>query len=124
MTEPFKEYPNFLAEKFEKEVFENNEKDPFGKRLMNIRSFRDLREYTGLSGLRCDETLLRQGFMSKDLHEVLERKLGKERLATYFGDGQPRRLSKEDEEIETLATLLWGNAKEVSRLNLRHFGRK
>lgn len=123
MAKPFKEFPNFLCEKFADEVFENNEKDPFHKRLMNIRSFRDLKEYTGLTGLRCDENLLKEGFMSKDLHEWLEKKLGKERLATYFGDGSRPKLSKQDQELEDLATMLWGTVKEKNKIRVTRLGK-
>lgn len=123
MYEPFKEFPNFLADKFADEVFENNSPDPFHKRLMNIRSFRDLREYTGLSGMRCDENLLREGFMSKDLHDFLEEKLGKERLATYFSDGSKPKLSKADQELEDLATLLWGTVRDKNRINVTRLGK-
>ena len=113
---PYQAYPNFLADKFAEEIFENNEKDPFHLRLKNIRSYRDLGEYFGLGGGLCDEALLKKGFMSQKLHECLELKLGKERLATYFGDGTCPKQPKEHQELEDLATLLWGSVNDVNKL--------
>ena len=120
---PLKAFPNFLADKFADEVFENNQKDPFHQRMRNIRSYRDLREYFGLGSGQCDEATLREGFMSQKLHDCLEQKLGKERLATYFGDGTRPKLSKEDQEIEDLATLLWGTSRDKSRIQVQRLGK-
>lgn len=115
---PNKAFPNFMAEKFADEVFENNRPDPFGQRMMNIRSYRDLREYFGLGSGQCDEAALKEGFMSQKLHDCLEQKLGKERLATYFGDGTRPKLSKEDQEIEDLAVLLGGSVRDKNRIQV------
>ena len=120
---PLKAFPNFLADKFADEVFENNTKDPFHKRMANIRSYRDLREYFGLGSGQCDEATLRDGFMSQKLHDCLEQKLGKERLAQYFGDGTRPILSKEDQEIEDLATLLWGTPRDKSKIQVQRLGK-
>ena len=115
---PLKAFPNFLADKFADEVFENNTKDPFHQRMMNIRSYRDLREYFGLGSGQCDEAVLKEGFMSQKLHDCLEQKLGKERLDKYFSDGTRPKLSKEDQEIEDLAVLLGGSVREKNRIQV------
>lgn len=123
MYDPIKTFQNFLAGKFADEIFENNRPDPFHKRMMNIRSFRDLREYYGIGARECDESLLREGFMSQKLHDCLEQKLGKERLAQYFGDGTPPKLSKEDQEIEDLAVLLGGSVRDKNRIQVVRMGK-
>lgn len=115
-----REFENFDCKRFEKEVFENNTPDHFGHRLMNIRSWRDVREHYGLSSLRCDEWQLRQGYMSAPLHEALERTLGKERLASYFPSEPVKpKLSKEEQELEDMATMLWGTVAEVNAMRNR-----
>ena len=123
MYNPFQKYPNFLADKFADEVFENNSRDPFHQRLANIRSYRDLGEYFGLTGLNCNEAYLRDGFMSKKLHEALEKKLGKERLAAYFSDGSQPKNSKEQQEEDDLIAMMFGNVSDYSRLRLQRLGK-
>lgn len=107
-----------MADKFADEMFENNRPDPFHQRMANIRSYRDLREYFGLGSGQCNETTLKEGFMSQKLHACLEQKLGKEKLDSYFGDGTPPKLSKEDQEIEDLAVLLGGSVREKNRIQV------
>lgn len=123
MYNPNKAFPNFLADKFADEVFENNGKDPFHLRMMNIRSYRDLREYYGLGSRECDESLLREGFMSQKLHDCLEQKLGAERLAKYFGDGSTPKKTKEQQEEDDLLTMMFGNVSDYSRLRLHRLGK-
>lgn len=115
-----KEFKDFDCKRFEEEVFQNNQPDPFHKRWQNIRSWGDVRNHFGLSSLRCDEWQLRQGYMSAPLHEALERTLGKERLASYFPPEPERpKLSKEEQEMEDMATMLWGSVADVSAMRNR-----
>lgn len=114
-----REFPNFDCKRFEDEVFENNRRDPYGQRMQNIRSWADIRQHYGLSTLRCDEWLLRQGYMSAPLHECLERTLGKERLASYFPTEVGKQKTGEKDEIEELATLLFGTVRENSEIRNR-----
>lgn len=111
-----REYQNFDCKRFEADFFENNQPDPYHQRLKGIRTWRDMREYFGLSSLRCDEPQLRQGYMSKPLHEALERKIGVERLASYFPKPQPKKLGTDDKDIEELSILLWGSVGEVNAM--------
>lgn len=119
----YKEFQNFDCRRFEDEVFENNSHDPFRQRLANIRSWRDIREYFGLSPMHCDEHQLREGFMSKKLHEALENKLGAERLAAYFGDGSEPKKSKEQQQEDDLVTMMFGAVNDYSRLRLHRLGK-
>lgn len=115
-----KEFENFDCKRFEEEVFATNRPDPFNQRMRNIRSWADVREHYGLSSLRCNEWELRQGYMSAPLHEALEGTLGKERLASYFQKEPPKpKLSKEDQELEDMATLLWGSISDVNAMRNR-----
>lgn len=115
-----KEFQHFECKRFEEELFENNTRDLGGTRMKNIRSWDDIRNHFGLSALRCDKWLLRQGYMSQPLHEALERTLGKERLASYFPKELPKpKLSKEDQELEDMATLLWGPVCDVNAMRNR-----
>lgn len=114
-----REFTHFDCKRFEDEVFANNKPDNFGHRLMNIRSWRDVRDYFGLSALRCDEWQLRQGYMSAPLHEALERTIGKERLASYFPSPAKPKLSKEEQELEDMAVMLYGTVAEVNALRSR-----
>ena len=119
----FKEYPNFDCERFEKEVFNNGEKDPFHRRLTDIRQWRDCQEYFGLAPVHVDERALREGSMSAKLHEALEQKLGKERLDGYFVPRKAPKKSKEQQEEDDLITMMFGTVNEYSRLNLTRMGK-
>lgn len=113
-----KEFTHFDCKRFEDEVFANNKPDPYNQRLKNIWSWRDVRDYFGLSSLRCDEWQLRQGYMSAPLHEALERTIGKERLASYFPSPAEPKLSKEDQETYDLAAY-FGNVNDVNAIRSR-----
>lgn len=116
-----KEFSNFECKKFEAEMFENNSPDLTGTRMKNIRSWDDVRNHFGLSALRCDKWQLRQGYMSAPLHDALERAIGKERLSEYFSQ-EPRKpkLSQEEQELEDMATMLWGTVAEVNAMRHRN----
>lgn len=118
-----KEYPNFDCRRFEDDVFQNNTPDPFHTRMRNIRTWRDVREYFGISPMHCDEHLLREGVMSAKLHEALENKLGAERLAGYFSDGSQPKKSKEQQEQDDLVTMMFGSVAEYNRLRLHRLGK-
>ena len=105
------EYPNFDCERFEKEVFNNGDKDPFHQRLADIRCWRDCQEYFGLAPVHVEERALKDGFMSQKLYEAFEHKIGKERLDGYFGIKAKPKLSKEEQELDDLATLLAGSLR-------------
>ena len=112
------EYPNFDCKRFEEEVFNIGEKDPFHKRISDIRSWRDVSAYFGLSPMQVDEQALKDGFMSQKLYEAFEHKLGKERLDSYFGVKTKPKLSKEEQELDDLATLLAGNVRDKNRISV------
>lgn len=115
-----KEFSHFDCKRFESEVFENNSRDLNGTRMKNIRTWDDVRNHFGLSSLRCDKWLLRQGFMSAPLHEALERAIGKERLEEYFPQEPPKpKLSKEEQELEDMAVLLFGSVAENNSMRNR-----
>ena len=113
-----KEYPNFDSERFVKEVFNNGEKDPFHRRLPDIRQWRDCQEYFGLAPVHVDERALKDGFMSAKLYEAFAHKLGKERLDSYFGFKPKPQLSKAEQELEDLATLLAGTVRDKDRISV------
>lgn len=112
------EYPNFDCERFEKEIFNDGTKDPFHQRLRDIRSWHDVPEYFGLSPMQVEERALRDGFMSAKLYEAFAHKLGKERLDGYFGVKAKQKLSKEEQEIDDLATLLTGRVSDKNRISV------
>ena len=115
-----REFKDFDCFRFEDEMFANNQPDPFGRRLRGIYSWQDVRDHYGLSALRCDEWQLRQGYMSAPLHEALERTLGKERLASYFPSEPAKpKLTKEQQELEDMATLLFGSVSEIEAMKNR-----
>ena len=122
--ELYKEFPNFDCQRFEEECFDSNSKNPFVKRLQNIYSWRDVREYYGLGTLKCDENNLKQGFMSKTLHDCLVGTLGEERMASYFSDKPVRpKLTKEQQDINDLATLIIGSPREIQEMRSRRGNR-
>lgn len=112
-----------MADKFADEMFENNRPDPFHQRMMNIRSYRDLREYFGLESGQCDEAVLKEGFMSQKLHDCLEQKLGTERLDKYFSDGTQPKKTKEQQEEDDLIAMMFGSVNDYSRLRLHRLGK-
>lgn len=112
------EYPNFDCERFEREIFNDGSKDPFHQRLTDIRSWHDVPGYFGLSPLQVEERALKDGFMSQKLYEAFEHKLGKERLDGYFGVKAKPKLSKEEQELDDLATLLAGNVRDKNRISV------
>lgn len=112
------EYPNFDCERFEKEIFNDGTKDPFHQRLRDIRSWHDVPEYFGLSPMQVEERALRDGFMSAKLYEAFAHKLGKERLDGYFGVKAKPKLSKEEQELDDLATLLAGRVSDKNRISV------
>ena len=117
--DPIKTFSNFRADDLARDCFENNEKDPFNRRLRNIRSWEDVRYEGGFSRYQCNPQLLREGYMSQVVHDFLEKKLGKERLGKYFGPAPKPKQSKSDEELEELAIRLFGSVSEVNALNAR-----
>lgn len=112
------EYPNFDCERFEKEIFNDGSKDPFHQRLRDIRSWHDVPGYFGLSPMQVEERALKDGFMSQKLYEAFEHKLGKERLDGYFGVKAKPKLSKEEQELDDLATLLAGRVSDKNRISV------
>lgn len=112
------EYPNFDCERFEKEIFNDGSKDPFHQRLRDIRSWHDVPGYFGLSPMQVEERALKDGFMSQKLYEAFEHKLGKERLDGYFGVKAKPKLSKEEQELADLATLLAGRVSDKNRISI------
>ena len=112
------EYPNFDCERFEREIFNDGSKDPFHQRLTDIRSWHDVPGYFGLSPLQVEERALKDGFMSQKLYEAFELKLGKERLNGYFGVKAKPKLSKEEQELDDLATLLAGSVRDKNRISV------
>ena len=117
----YKEYPNFDNERFVKEVFNDGSRDPFNQRLADIRSWRDVPSYFGLSPMQVDEAALKDGFMSAKLYDVLAEKLGKERLDSYFGMQPKAKLTKAEQELDDLATLLVGNVRDTNRISVIRF---
>lgn len=115
------EYPNFDCERFEKEIFNDGSKDPFHQRLRDIRSWHDVPGYFGLSPMHVEERALKDGFMSQKLYEAFEHKLGKERLDGYFGIKAKPKLSKAEQELDDLATLLAGSVRDKSRISVVRF---
>lgn len=112
------EYPNFDCERFEKEIFNDGSKDPFHQRLTDIRCWRDCQEYFGLAPVHVEERALKDGFMSQKLYEAFEHKLGKERLDGYFGIKAKPKLSKAEQELDDLATLLAGSVRDKNRISV------
>lgn len=112
------EYPNFDHDRFVREVFNDGSKDPFHQRLRDIRSWHDVPEYFGLSPMQVEERALRDGFMSQKLYEAFEHKLGKEQLDGYFGIKAKPKLSKEEQELDDLATLLAGSVRDKNRISV------
>lgn len=112
------EYPNFDHDRFVREVFNDGTKDPFHQRLTDIRCWRDCQEYFGLSPMLVEERALRDGFMSAKLYEALAHKLGQERLDGYFGIKAKPKLSKEEQELDDLATLLAGSVRDKNRISV------
>ncbi len=123
MYDTLKAYEHFDSERFAEELFQNNEKDPFHKRLANIRSWSDVRYDGGLSQYQCNPELLREGYMSEALHDYLERKIGAERLKGYFGDGSTPKKTKEQQEEDDLITMMFGSVNDYSRLRLHRLGK-
>ena len=116
------EHPHFDCQRFEEEVFSNGTKDPFHRRLADIRCWRDCQEYFGLAPLHVEERALRDGFMSQKLYEALEHKLGKQRLAGYFTEKPAPKKTKEQQEEEDLITMMFGNVNDYSRLRIHRLG--
>ncbi len=112
------EHPNFDCERFEQEVFNVGGKDPFHQRLTDIRSWHDVPGYFGLSPMHVEERALKDGFMSAKLYEAFANKLGKERLDGYFGIKAKPKLSKAEQELDDLATLLAGSVRDKNRISV------
>ena len=117
------EHPNFDCERFEKEVFNDGSKDPFHERLRDIRSWRDVPGFFGLSRLDVEERALKDGFMSQRLYEALEHKIGKERLDGYFQEKPKAKKSKEQQEEDDLITMMFGSVEDYNRLRLHRLGK-
>ena len=117
------EYPNFDCERFEKEVFNNGDKDPFHQRLADIRCWRDCQEYFGLAPVHVEERALKDGFMSQKLYEAFEHKIGKERLDGYFVEKPKQKKSHEQQQEDDLITMMFGTVNDYSRLRLHRLGK-
>lgn len=85
-------------------------------------NWNDVREYFGLGNLAVDPQSLRDGFMSEKLYSALARKIGRERLDKFFGK-TAQKMSAREQELEDLATLLWGTPREKSRIQVQRIGK-
>lgn len=117
------EHPNFECGRFEAEVFNDGSRDPFGQRLTDIRSWRDVPVYFGISPMYVEERALKDGYMSHKLYEALEHKLGKERLDSYFVEKPKQKKSHEQQEEDDLITMMFGTVNDCSRLRLHRLGK-
>ncbi|MGM9687157.1 MAG: hypothetical protein ACI3YI_13190 [Bacteroidaceae bacterium] len=113
-------YKDFDCSRFENEVFgvgflNKSTREPKPGWL----SWQDVRSYFGLGVYPCNERELRQGYMSEKLHDALERKLGGDRLASYFPAVQEKKEPKEDIDVYELATLMYGSVNDVNKIRDR-----
>ena len=122
----FKEHEGFDEKSFAESVFgiDNYPKhieNHICERKPGWLNWDDVREYFGLGHLAVDPQALRDGFMSEKLYSALAHKMGKERLDKFFG--KTAKLSKQDQELEDLATLLWGTVEEKSKIRVTRLGK-
>lgn len=82
-------------------------------------SWDDVKNYFGISSLKVDKWKLERGEMHPELKECLDRKFGKERIAKYFPAPEKPKRSKEQQELDDMATLLFGSVAEVNALKNR-----
>lgn len=68
--------------------------------------------------MHVEERALKDGFMSSKLYEALGHKLGRARLDGYFGIKAKPKLSKEEQELDDLATLLAGTVRDKNRISV------
>ena len=123
----FREHEGFDEKSFAESVFgiDNYPKhieNHICERKPGWLNWDDVREYFGLGHLAVDPQALRDGFMSEKLYSALAHKIGKERLDKFFGKTAPK-LSKQDQELEDLATLLWGTVEEKSKIRVTRLGK-
>lgn len=123
----FREHEGFDEKSFSESVFGI---DYYPKHIQNHLcepkpgwlNWNDVREYFGLGHLAVDPQALHDGFMSERLYSALAHKIGKERLDKFFGKTAPK-LSKQEQELDDLATLLWGTVKEKSKIRVTRLGK-
>ena len=113
----------FNKEKFENDVFGvGRYPDAWWQWRPGWQSWQDVRQYFGLYGTETREQDLEEGKMHEKLYESLSGKIGEARLKSYFAPVE-RKLTKEERELEDLATLLAGNVAEKSRIRTNFLGK-
>lgn len=114
------EHREFDCQRFEQEVFGVGRFPNSWDNRPGWNSWSDVREYFGIGFLKANEWKLRQGLMGEDLYGKLAGKIGEERLKSFFPKPVEKpKLSKEEQSIEDIATLMFGSAADVAKMRNR-----
>ena len=126
----FKEHEGFNEKAFSESVFgighyPKNIQNHICERKPGWLDWNDVREYFGLGNLAVDPQSLRDGFMSDRLYQELARKIGEDRLNSFFGGNvSASKVSQEEKDCNDLAVLLCGTPQQINEMRSRRGNRE
>ena len=116
---------DFVRDVFGIDYFPREIENHVAERKPGWLDWRDVQEYFGLGSMAVDPYVLREGFMSERLYTALAGKIGKERLDKFFGESKsPKNISKDEQDVNDLAILLWGTPAEINKMRSRRGNRE